>query len=78
MNEFFAADPASCENSADLRFLLANFGPHAGRYLAYYPSTWAEVIKRRCDELGQHDDDQDGNHERQDNHGDQLPGRLDR
>lgn len=52
MNEFFAADPASCENSADLRFLLANFGPHAGRYLAYYPYTWAEVIKRRCDELG--------------------------
>lgn len=52
MNEFFAADPESCENSADLRFLLGNFGPHAGRYLADYPATWTDEIKRRCDELG--------------------------
>lgn len=52
MNEFFAADPASCENSADLRFLLGHFGPLTGRYLAEYPVTWAEEIEKHCAQLG--------------------------
>jgi hypothetical protein len=52
MNEFFAADPMCCENSGDLRFLLAHFGPNSGRYLADYPDTWADVVKRRCEALG--------------------------
>lgn len=52
MNEFFAADPLSCENSGDLRFLLSHFGPNAGRYLADYPDAWANDIRRRCEALG--------------------------
>lgn len=52
MNEFFAADPLSCENSSDLRYLLSHFGPSTGRYLADYPATWANEIKLRCEALG--------------------------
>lgn len=52
MNEFFAADPAACLSSADLRFLLSHFGPHAGRYLAVYPATWGSEITLRCQEIG--------------------------
>jgi len=52
MNEFFAAHPASCDNSGDLRFLLGHFGPQAGRYLADYPGSWTEDIIRHCDGLG--------------------------
>lgn len=52
MNEFFAADPASCDNASDLRFLLGHFGPQAGRYLAEYPVSWADDIARHCEQLG--------------------------
>lgn len=52
MNEFFAADPAACLSSSDLRFLLSHFGPHAGRYLADYPATWASDIALRCEAMG--------------------------
>lgn len=52
MNEFFAADPASCDNASDLRFLLRHFGPQAGRYLAEYPVSWASDIARHCEQLG--------------------------
>jgi hypothetical protein len=53
MNEFFAADPASCDNSSDLRFLLGNFGPQTGRYLAEYPISWADDVVKHCEQLGQ-------------------------
>jgi hypothetical protein len=52
MNELFAADPQCCEQSADLKFLLAHFGPHAGRYLADYPISWAADVARHCESLG--------------------------
>jgi hypothetical protein len=52
MNEFFAADPLSCENSGDLRYLISHFGPNAGRYLAAYPESWADEIRTRCEALG--------------------------
>lgn len=52
MIEFFAAHPASCDNSGDLRFLLGHFGPQAGRYLADYPGSWTEDVLRHCDGLG--------------------------
>lgn len=53
MNEFYAADPRSCDRSADLRFLLNHFGPQTGRYLADYPASWALDIERHCALLGE-------------------------
>lgn len=53
MNEFFAADPASCDNSTELRLLLGNFGPQTGRYLAEYPITWPNDIMNNSQQLGQ-------------------------
>jgi hypothetical protein len=52
MNDFFAADPSSCDNSSELRFLLGHFGPQAGRYLAAYPTTWAKDVVEHCEGLG--------------------------
>ncbi|WP_291983253.1 MULTISPECIES: hypothetical protein [unclassified Candidatus Accumulibacter] len=52
MNELYAADPLSCENSGDLRYLLSQFGPFTGRYLAAYPVSWRGEIRERCETLG--------------------------
>ena len=52
MNEFYVAESSSCDGSGDLRFLLGHFGPQAGRYLADYPSTWVEDVRKHCDSLG--------------------------
>lgn len=52
MNEFVAADPASCESSAELRLLLSYFGPYTGRYLAAYPASWAKDLAQHAEALG--------------------------
>lgn len=44
MNEFFAADPACCADSSELRYLMSQFGPYTGRYLAEYPESWREKL----------------------------------
>lgn len=46
MNEFYGADPESCESPHALRYLLNLFGPYAGRYLAAYPDDWVESLRR--------------------------------
>jgi hypothetical protein len=45
MNERFAVDPEAFRSSAELRFVLAHFGPKAGRYLATLPSAWFEQVR---------------------------------
>ena len=52
MNELFAADPAICVNSSDLRLLLGSFGPYTGRYLAIYPTDWNHRIEAAAATVG--------------------------
>ena len=52
MNELFAADPATCADSRDLRILLNSFGPYTGRYLANYPLDWATRVQVQLAQLG--------------------------
>lgn len=52
MNELFAADPAVCVNSSDLRLLLGSFGPYTGRYLAIYPTDWPHRIEAATAAVG--------------------------
>lgn len=53
MNEFFAADPAICRNSSELRLLLSSFGPYCGRYLANYPKGWSARVEGQLEGLGE-------------------------
>lgn len=45
MNEFFAIAPTCCSSLLELKLLLRNFGPFAGRYLATYPDDWSNRIE---------------------------------
>ena len=53
MNELYAADPATCSHSSDLRLLLNSFGPYTGRYLANYPNDWSERIESGLANFGE-------------------------
>lgn len=53
MNDLFAADPATCRHSSDLRLLLNSFGPYTGRYLANYPNDWSARIQGGMVNLGE-------------------------
>jgi len=44
VNERFAADPAACTSSGDLKALIEKFGVYSGRYLANYPSDWEKRL----------------------------------
>jgi hypothetical protein len=45
MNERFAVDPQAVRNSAELRMLLNQFGPRAGRYISTLPAAWFEQVR---------------------------------
>jgi len=52
MNELFAADPAVCGHTSELKLLLSSFGPFAGRYLANYPIDWGRRVEEQFDSIG--------------------------
>ena len=52
MNEFFAAEPECVSNASELRLLLNQFGPYAGRYLATYPASWLKDVEKVFDAWG--------------------------
>lgn len=49
MNERFGVDPKACEGAVELRYLLEKFGPYHGRYVAQYPPSWFENIRKIID-----------------------------
>ncbi len=53
MNELYAADPAVCFHSSDLRLLLNSFGPYTGRYLANYPNDWSTRVESAVSNKGE-------------------------
>lgn len=45
MNEYFSADPQSCDSAFELRHLLSLFGHFTGRFLARYPENWESRLE---------------------------------
>lgn len=48
MNERYALEPAAPESAAELRALLRQFGPYAGRYVVACPRRWREQVLAHC------------------------------
>lgn len=49
MNELFAVGPKAFQTAAELRMLLAKFGPYEGRYVAEYPNVWKKLVHEYVD-----------------------------